>query len=81
MNRKKDRNEKWNQTRILFDKLSNTIVFPVLSKAILPTFLHYLLEYHKLPQDAILVFLDRKVKLVKNDKNEFIYEEIESYDK
>ena len=76
MNKEKNKNEKWKNTRILFDKLSNTIVFPVLSETILPTFLHYLLEYHKLPQDAILIFLDKKVKLIKNNKNEFVYEEI-----
>lgn len=73
--KKRDRNEQWRTTKVLYNKESNTIVFSILSTNILPTFLHYLLEYHKLPQDATLIFLDRKVKLVKKE-NEFIYEEI-----
>lgn len=71
----RDRNEQWRTTKILYNKESNTIVFSILSTSILPTFLHYLLEYHKLPQDATLIFLDKKVKLVKKE-NEFIYKEI-----
>lgn len=73
--KKRDKNEQWRTTKVLYNKESNTIVFSILSTNILPTFLHYLLEYHKLPQDAILIFLDKKVKLVKKE-NEFIYEEI-----
>ena len=73
--KKRDKNEQWRTTRVLYNKESNTIVFSICSTSILPTFLHYLLEYHKLPQDAILIFLDKKVKLVKKE-NEFIYEEI-----
>ena len=73
--KKRDRNEQWRTTKVLYNKESNTIVFSILSTNILPTFLHYLLEYHKLPQDATLIFLDKKVKLVKKE-NEFIYKEI-----
>ena len=73
--KKRDENEQWRTTKVLYNKESNTIVFSILSTNILPTFLHYLLEYHKLPQDATLIFLDKKVKLVKKE-NEFIYEEI-----
>lgn len=73
--KKRDKNEQWRTTKVLYNKESNTIVFSILSTNILPTFLHYLLEYHKLPQDATLIFLDKKVKLVKKE-NEFIYEEI-----
>lgn len=74
--KKRNENEVWKTTKVLFDRRSNTITFSVFSTSFLPTFLHYLLEYHGLPQDAILIFLDKKVRLVKNKQNEFIYEEI-----
>lgn len=74
--KKRDKNEQWKTTRVLYDKRSNTITFAVFSTSFLPTFLHYLLEYHNLPQDAILILLDKKVKLIKDKENNFIYEEI-----
>ena len=67
--------EDWRKIEILYNSKDNQIVFPIKSNKILPTFLHYLLEYHNLPQNAKLVFLDQVVRLVK-DKNEFKYEEV-----
>ena len=67
--------EDWKTINLLYDKVDNSIVFPIHSSKILPTFLHYLLEYHKLPQNATLIFPDQVVRLVK-DKNEFKYEEV-----
>lgn len=61
--------------KVLYNKASNSLLLPVLLENILPTFLYYLLEYHKIPQDATLVFLDKKVRLVKSD-DEFKYEEV-----
>jgi len=65
----------WKTINIKYDKKSNTIYFPVNSNEILPAFLHYLLEYHKLPQNAIMAFTDQQVKLVKIDQN-YIYRRV-----
>lgn len=68
-------NKDWKTVNIKYNKKSNTIYFPVESKEILPAFLHYLLEYHKLPQDAILAFTDQKVRLIKIDQD-YIYRRV-----
>lgn len=68
-------NESWKTISIMYDKEQNTITFPIKSDKILPAFLHYLLEYHRLPQDATLVFLDQKVRLTKIDQK-YIYRRV-----
>lgn len=68
-------NEAWKTINIMYDKKNNTITFPVKSDKILPAFLHYLLEYHKLPQNAKLIFLDQTVRLEKIDQ-EYIYRRV-----
>lgn len=67
--------EDWRKVEILYDSKANQIVFPIHTSKILPTFLHYLLEYHNLPQNAKLVFLDKTVRL-KKTKESYEYEEV-----
>ena len=52
-----------------YNKQNNTLTFECKSSELLPAYLHYLLEYHKLPETATIVFNDKSVKLVKIDQN------------
>jgi len=65
----------WKSVNIQYDKKHNRLIFPISSKEVLPTFLHYLLLNHNLPQDATIVFNDQVVKLIKVDQ-EYIYRRI-----
>lgn len=60
---------------IQFNTKTNEIKFPVDSTKILPAFLHYVLQYNNLPQNATLIFTDQTVKLVKT-KKDYIYRRI-----
>ena len=65
----------WKTVNIKYDEKSNTIYFPVESSELLPAFLHYLLEYHRLPQNATLKFTDQTVRLIKQDQD-YIYRRV-----
>jgi hypothetical protein len=60
---------------VKFNAKTNEIKFPVDSTKYLPAFLHYLLQYHKLPQNATLIFTDQTVKLVKTRKD-YVYRRV-----
>ena len=55
---------------IQYNTETNEIIFPVDSTKILPAFLHYVLLYNKLPQNATLIFTDQTVKLIKTKKDD-----------
>lgn len=65
----------WKTVNIKYDKKNNVIHFPIESKEVLPAFLHYLLEYHRLPENAIMAFTDQEVRLIKKDQ-EYIYRRV-----
>ena len=67
--------KKWNTVNIQYDKKNNIIVLPIKSDEVLPAFLHYLLEFNNLPQNATMKFLDQTVKLEKTDQD-YIYRRV-----
>ena len=60
---------------IQFNTKTNEITFPVDSTKILPAYLHYVLLYNNLPQNATLIFTDQTVKLIKT-KKDYIYRRV-----
>lgn len=60
---------------IQFNAETNEIKFPIDSTRILPAFLHYVLQYNKLPQNATLIFTDQTVKLIKTRKD-YVYRRV-----
>ena len=66
---------RYKMTQVKYDKVNNIIKFAIKSTEVLPSFLYYLLQYHKLPITAQLQFTDKTVRLVKKD-DDYIYERI-----
>lgn len=62
-----------------YSSISKTLKFGCKSEEVLPAYLHYLLEYQKIPQDTKIIFDDITVRLVK-DRSEYKYERIEQHD-
>lgn len=63
------------KVNVLYNNETNELAIPVNSDRILPAFLHYLLEYHQIPQNATLYFNDKTVRL-KKTKESYEYEEV-----
>lgn len=61
--------------RLQYDKTNQKLIFDCNSTELLPSYLHYLLIYHNLPETATMVFKDQSVRLIKVDQN-YKYERI-----
>lgn len=63
--------------KVQYDTKKNTIKFDCDSTELVPAYLHYLLEFHKLPESADLIFNDMTVRLIKIDQ-EYKFERIKN---